>query len=608
MNKKTLIRIIITFIAFALLLIVQKYLVSPFNLIAFLCVYALIGWDILFKAGKNILRLNVLDENFLMALATVGAFIIGEYAEGVAVMLFYQTGELFQSYATDKSRKSVKDLMDMCPEQATVIRNGVPETVYPEEIEIGETILIKAGEKIAIDGVVVSGNATLDMRALTGESVPVEVSEGNSVLSGAINLNGVITVETQKLFYDSTVSKILDLVQNASTKKAKVENFISRFAKYYTPAVCILALFIAVLGSLITKNVSHWVFIALSFLVISCPCALVISVPMGFFGGIGSCSRRGVLVKGGNYLELLASANVFLFDKTGTLTKGEFQVEKVETLVEGYDVLQIASNCEQFSTHPIAKAIVNAKTPNKSDFVVTEIAGRGLICENSNQNVLCGNYQFMCENQVEVLKKSTLGIVVYIAINGKLVGLIQLGDALKEGTVKAVKTLKEGRVRCKILSGDNEQNVKKIATESGVNEYIAGLLPAEKVEQVQFEMQNKQKGDVVCFVGDGINDAPALMRADVGIAMGALGSDSAIEASDVVIMNDDLRVICTAKKIAKKTMRIVKQNVVFSLVVKFAVLLLCAIGIPYPMWFAVFADVGVAFLAIINSMRCLNMK
>ena len=608
MNKKTLIRIIITFIAFVTLLIVQKYLVFPFNLITFLCVYALIGWDIIFKAGKNVLRLNVLDENFLMAVATVGAFIIGEYAEGVAVMLFYQTGELFQSYATEKSRKSVKDLMDMCPESATVIRNGMPETVYPEEIEIGETLLIKAGEKIAIDGVVVSGNATLDMRALTGESVPVEVGEGNNVLSGAINLNGVITVKTQKLFYDSTVSKILDLVQNASTKKAKVENFISRFAKYYTPAVCILALFIAVLGSLITKDVSHWVFTALSFLVISCPCALVISVPMGFFGGIGSCSRRGVLVKGGNYLELLASANVFLFDKTGTLTKGEFQVEKVETLVTGYDVLQIASNCEQFSTHPIAKAIVNAKAPNQSDFAVSEIAGRGIICENGSQKILCGNYQFMYENQVEVLKKSTSGIVVYVAINGSIVGFIQLADLLKEGTVNAIKTLKEGRARCKILSGDNEQNVKKIATESGVNEYIAGLLPAEKVEQVQLEMQNKQKGDVVCFVGDGINDAPALMRADVGIAMGALGSDSAIEASDVVIMNDDLRVICTAKKIAKKTMRIVKQNVVFSLAVKFAVLLLCVLGIPYPMWFAVFADVGVAFLAIINSMRCLNMK
>lgn len=606
MNKKNVVRIAVTAVLFALILIFQNKLAYPFNLIAYLCVYALIGWDILFDAVKNILHLNVLDENFLMAVASLGAFIIGEYAEGTAVMLFYQIGELFEHYATEKSRKNVVELMDMCPDEATVLRNGVAEVVYPEEVEIGETLLVKAGEKIAIDGIVKSGTATLDMRALTGESVPIEVREGDTVLSGSINLNGVITVVTQKNFSDSTVSKILDMVQNASTQKARVENFISRFAKYYTPSVCGLAVIVALLGSLITKNVSEWVFKAFSFLVISCPCALVISVPLGFFGGIGGCSKKGVLVKGGNYLELLANANVFLFDKTGTLTKGEFQVDEVKNYLPNVDVLQIASNCEQYSTHPIGKAIVSAKQPDADGFSVTETAGRGLVCEKQDEKILCGNLAFMQENGVIVSENVLSGVVVFVAVNGVLAGYITLSDKLKVGTIEAITTLKNCGAKCKIVSGDNENNVKKIALESGVNEYIAGLLPAEKVEKVNEEMNNKKKGDCICFVGDGINDAPAIMRADVGIAMGALGSDSAIEASDVVVMNDDLRAICSAKKIAKKTMRIVKQNVVVSLLIKFAVLVLCTIGIPYPMWFAVFADVGVAFLAILNSMRCLK--
>ena len=604
MKRSNVWRIVISAMLFLAVIILKGFIPFPFNLIAFLCVYALIGWDILFKAFKNIVRLNVLDENFLMAVATVGAFIIGEYAEGVAVMLFYQVGEAFQGYATERSRKSVQELMDMCPENATVIRNEKCETVYPEEVEIGEILMVKPGEKIAIDGIVESGSASLDLSALTGESVPVAVKTGDNVLSGSINLNGVITVKTQKNFCDSTVSKILELVQNASTKKSKVENFISRFARVYTPLVCGLALVIAVLGSLITKDVPHWTFTALSFLVISCPCALVISVPMGFFGGIGSCSKRGVLVKGGNYLEQLASADLFLFDKTGTLTKGEFSV----TYVEGVDkdrLLQFASNCEQYSNHPVARAIVNHTAPSEGDFEVFEIAGKGIIATKNNLKIICGNTALMAENAVDLAKDLHTGVNVHVAVNGEYLGCITVCDSLKESSKTAISSLIKSGARCKIISGDREENVKAIANECGVNEYIGGLLPHEKVEIVDSEMKRDKKVNPLCFVGDGINDAPAIMRADVGISMGALGSDSAIEASDIVIMNDDLNCIYTAKKIAKKTMRIVKQNVIFSLAVKFAVLALCVIGIPYPMWFAVFADVGVAFLAILNSMRCL---
>lgn len=608
MSKKNIIRIIISVLLVPLLILAQKHIPSPFTVIPFLCVYALIGGDILIRAVKNLFSARLLDENFLMAVATVGAFIIGEYFEGVAVMIFYQAGELFQSYATDKSRKSVAELMNNCPNEVTVIRGGNQITVYPEEVQIGELILVKAGERVAIDGEVIEGSASLDMKALTGESIPTEVKVGDKALSGAINLNGVLTIKTQKQFYDSTMSKILQLVENASAQKAKAENFISKFAKYYTPCVCALAVIIAIVGSLITKNVQHWAYVALSFLVISCPCALVISVPMGFFGGIGSCSRRGVLVKGGNYLELLDKADIFLFDKTGTLTKGEFSVREVNALKEGYDLLQIASNLEQYSNHPIARAITLAKKPSESGFEITEIAGSGIVAKKGESVYLCGNKTLLKQNGVNAQEYSGAGSAVYIAKDSEFLGYVVVSDSLKASTKNAISQLKKQGASCTILSGDSEQNVLAIASESGVNEHIAGLLPHQKVEILEQRLKNKAQKSVVCFVGDGINDAPALMRADVGVAMGALGSDSAIEASDVVVMNDDLEALVTAKKIAKKTVKIVKQNVVLSLSVKFLVLLLCTLGIPYPMWFAVFADVGVAFLAILNSLRTLNCK
>lgn len=609
-NQITLVRIIVSAVLFVAVLLITKLV--PMNkyvgLALYLAVYAVIGYDVLWRAIKNISHGQIFDENFLMCVATVGAFAIGEYMEAVAVMLFYQTGELFQSYAVGKSRKNVTELMDMRPETAVVLRDGVEQEVYPEEISIGETMVVKAGEKIAIDGHIVSGSGSLNMMALTGETVPVDVKEGDSVLSGSINMNGVLHVVADKEFSDSTISRILDMVENASVKKAKAENFITKFARWYTPVVCGVALLYGIIASLITKNVSASVFNALSFLVISCPCALVISVPMGFFGGIGSASRNGILVKGGNYLELLSKANIFVFDKTGTLTKGSFSVVKVVPEVDARHVLSVAAAAEYGSNHPIAKCIANSSDGYERDYAVTEIAGRGVRAEKNGDVILVGNAALMRENGIVFEEISEAGSIEYVSQNGKFVGAIVVADTLKDDSISAIKSLQSLGAKCCMLTGDNAINAKKIAEEVGLDDYKAQLLPGDKVSEVEKIIKNKKHEDVVCFTGDGINDAPVIMRADVGVAMGALGSDSAIEAADVVLMKDDLSSLVVAKKIAKKTVRIVTQNIIFALAVKLLVLVLCAIGIPYAMWFAVFADVGVSVLAILNSMRCLKYE
>ncbi len=609
-NQVTLIRIIVSAVLFTAVLLITKLV--PMNkyvgLALYIAVYAVIGYDVLWRALKNISHGQVFDENFLMCVATVGAFAIGEYMEAVAVMLFYQTGELFQSYAVGKSRKNVTELMDMRPETAVVLRDGVEQEVYPEEISIGETMVVKAGEKIAIDGHIVYGSGSLNMMALTGETVPVDVKEGDDVLSGSINMNGVLHVVADKEFSDSTISRILDMVENASVKKAKAENFITKFARWYTPAVCGAALLYGIIASLITKNVSASVFNALSFLVISCPCALVISVPMGFFGGIGSASRNGILVKGGNYLELLSKANIFVFDKTGTLTKGSFSVVKVVPEVDARRVLSVAAAAECGSNHPIAKCIASSSDDYEKDYFVTEIAGRGVRAEKNGDVILVGNAALMRENDVVFDEISEVGSIEYVSKNGEFVGAIVVADTLKNDSVSAVKSLQNLGAKCCMLTGDNAINAKKIAEEVGLDDYKAQLLPGDKVTEVEKIIENKKRDEVVCFTGDGINDAPVIMRADVGVAMGALGSDSAIEAADIVLMKDDLSSLVVAKKIAKKTVRIVTQNIVFALSVKLLVLILCAIDIPYAMWFAVFADVGVSVLAILNSMRCLKYE
>lgn len=612
-NKKRLARIIITAVLFAALLLIDHF-VNPvwyLRLVLYIAAYLFISYDVLLRAIKNIAHGDIFDENFLMCIASIGAFVTSEYSEALAVMLFYQAGELFQSYAVGKSRKNVAELMDMCPESATVLRDGILSEVYPDEIEIGETIVVKAGEKIAIDGIIEKGACSLNMMALTGESLPVDVKEGDVVLSGSINTNGVIHVKTQKQFADSTVSKILDMVENASSKKAKAENFITKFARWYTPAVCLIAIVYGVIASLITKNVSTSIYNALSFLVISCPCALVISVPMGFFGGIGSASRNGILVKGGNYLELLSDANLFIFDKTGTLTKGNFSVIKVIACDgDKNTLLQLAASAESGSNHPIAKCICEACDEYEQDYIVTEIAGKGVKAEKNGNTVIVGNAAMLEEFGVSFERVNEVGSIEYVALNNKYIGAIVVADTLKADTVEAIAQLKKSGSKCMMLTGDNIVNAKKIANDCGIDDYKGGLLPADKVAEVEKILNEKKDKEVVCFVGDGINDAPVIMRADVGVAMGALGSDSAIEAADVVLMKDDLTSLVKAKKIAKKTVRVVKQNIVFALLAKLIVFVLCALGVlgSYAMWFAVFADVGVSVIAIINSMRCLSYK
>ncbi|MBR2384880.1 MAG: heavy metal translocating P-type ATPase [Clostridia bacterium] len=581
-------------------------------LILFSLVYLSAGYDVLYKAGRNVLRGKVFDENFLMAIASLGAFILGEYTEACAVMIFYQIGECFQSYAVGKSRKSIANLMDIRPDVARVIRDGKEENVDPDEVMIGDLITVRAGDKIPLDGVVVEGSCTLNTSALTGESKPLDVKKGDEVLSGCLCIDGVLTVEVKKEFYDSTVSKILDMVENASTKKARVENFISVFAKYYTPLVVISALLLAIIPSLITANWQLWTVRALTFLVVSCPCALVISVPLGFFGGIGGAGNKGVLIKGANYVEQISKANVFVLDKTGTLTKGEFSVVGVYPESKREQILKYACVCERHSNHPIAKSISSVyKTDKEERYEIEEIAGKGVVARGNGEEILCGNKVLLetfgvdtAQEEKHVEKWQT---AVYIAINGKFLGVITLADTMRNEAREVIVNLKKQGAKVYMLTGDNEEVAREVANKLDITDYKYGLLPQDKMIELEQILQNKKEKDVVCFVGDGINDAPVLMRADVGISMGGIGSDSAIEASDAVLMHDSLDGIIKARKICKKTMRIVRQNIVFALAIKFSALILSVFGLG-GMWYAVFADVGVSVLAILNSMRTLNVK
>ena len=544
-----------------------------------------------------------------------------DFAESVAVILFYQVGELFQSYAVGKSRQSIASLMDIRPDKARVERNGEKVEVYPEEVTVGESVFVVAGEKIPLDGVVVGGHGNLNTCALTGESAPAFVQAGDEVLSGTIALDGSLEIRVTKEFYDSTASKILDMVENASGKKAKTENFISAFAKYYTPFVVFSAVALAVIPSLVIGFESgftgalwgEWIKRALTFLVVSCPCALVISIPLGFFGGIGGASSKGILVKGANYIEQLNKTNVIFFDKTGTLTTGEFSVVGVYPEAKKDEILKYASVCESHSTHPIAvgitKAYAAAGGAIPEGYEIEEIAGKGIKARKEGEEIVCGNADLMRVENVEFEQLKNDKTTVYISINGKFLGAIELSDTVKSDAKQALADLRKQGVKMAMLTGDNENAAKRVAEELSVDEYHAKLLPQDKLDIVDKTIKSKAKDDVIAFVGDGINDAPVLMRADVGISMGGVGSDSAIEASDVVLMHDKLSDIVTAKKIARKTMRIVKQNIVFALAVKFGVLVLSALGLlgAYGMWIAVFADVGVAVLAILNAMRAMKV-
>ena len=582
----------------------------------FLASYAIIGWDIIWKALCNIRQGQIFDENFLMMIATVGAFILGEHSEGVAVMLFYQVGEWFQSYAVAKSRKSITSLMDIRPDYANVQRDGKLVQVDPDEVQIGEIITVKPGEKIPIDGIITSGTSSLDTSALTGESLPREAEEGMEVISGCINQTGILTIKTTKEFGESTVAKILDLVENSSEKKARTENFITRFARYYTPIVVFAALALAVIPPLVTGDAfAEWVYRALTFLVISCPCALVISIPLSFFGGLGGASKCGVLVKGSNYLETLADTEIIVFDKTGTLTKGSFAVSQIYTEnIQQNKLLEIAAYAENYSNHPISASIKRAYNKNiDSSRIqnVQEIAGHGVSAVIDGKTVLAGNAKLMKREGILYKPCTEVGTVIYVAVDNKFAGYILIEDEIKEDAAFAINQLKDcGIKQIVMLTGDSDAVGKKVARRLGLDRVYTQLLPADKVERVEELLHSLRKTHAkgkLAFVGDGINDAPVLARADVGIAMGGLGSDAAIEAADIVLMTDEPSKIATAKKIAKKTLAIAYENIVFAIGIKLIVLVLGALGFA-SMWAAVFADVGVSVIAILNAIRALNVK
>ena len=612
--KKDLIKIILSAILFLVALI------NPFNSefiakILYIISYLIVGLEIVLKAIKNIFKGKIFDEHFLMSIATIGAFIIGEYPEAVAVMLFYQIGELFQDYAVDKSKESITSLMNIRPDYANIKVNSEIKKVSPEKINIGDEIIVKPGEKIPLDGVIIEGKSFIDTSALTGESVPKRVQENDEVLSGVINQNGILTIKVTKSFSNSTVSKILDLVENASSKKSRSENFISKFAKYYTPIVVISAVLLAIIPPVFTQmtDFSEWVYRALSFLVVSCPCALVISIPLGFFGGIGGASKIGVLVKGSNYLELLSKAEIMVFDKTGTLTKGIFEVQKIKTVdISEDELLYYAAYAESNSNHPIANSIKKeyGKEIDVSKIQdMQEIPGKGIHVKVDGKDVLVGNDKlFELENVEFNNVHNEIATIIYIAINKKYKGYILISDVIKEDAKKFISRLKSSNVRKSVmLTGDRKEVGEAVSKELGIDEVYYELLPNEKVEKVEELMKQKSKDGKLVFVGDGINDAPVLAISDIGIAMGGLGSDAAIEASDIVIMTDELLKIEKTMKISKKTLRIVKQNIVFAIGVKILVLVLSALGIS-TMWEAVFADVGVSVIAVINSLRALSIK
>lgn len=623
-DKKKLIRIIASLILFFAIFITDKIVkldtvfngnlnwLFPFAL--YLIVYITIGYDVIYKAFANIFHGEFLDENFLMVVATFGAFGLAIYRgvnhldiegfdEACAVLLFYQVGEFFQSYATGKSRKSITSLMDIRPDYANLkTENGVEE-VDPEEVKIDDIIVVNPGEKIPLDGKIIKGASTLDTKALTGESLPKEVLEGDEAISGTINLTSQLEIKVEKEFYDSTVSKILELVENATSQKSKAENFITKFARFYTPIVVGLAVLLAIIPSLITGEWSVWIYRALSFLVVSCPCALVISIPLSFFAGIGAASKYGILIKGTNYLEKFNKANTFIFDKTGTLTKGNFAIKNVYPIEKKDEILHLASIAECNSNHPIALSIINSYGKDfEKDYVLTNVAGEGIIAEKNGEKIYCGNEKLMENNNINFMKNEEVGTVVYVAKNDKFFGSIIIADEIKDGAKETIESLSKNGGKTIMLTGDNEKIAESVAESLKLTDYKASLLPQNKVEEIDKIFKEKKKEDVICFVGDGINDAPSLMRSDIGIAMGGVGSDAAIEAADMVLMHDDLKDLIIAKKISKKTMRIVYENIIFSLAIKMLILILSAFGITN-MWIAVFGDVGVAVIAILNAMR-----
>lgn len=641
-QKNMLTRILVTAVLYAALVAADhmKMIPAVFEgwklLFLYLIPYFVIGWDILYKAVRNIKNGQVFDENFLMAVATIGAFGVNEYSEAVAVMLFYQVGELFQSYAVNRSRQSITDLMDICPEYANIEEDGQLKQVDPDDVEVGDIIVIKPGEKIPLDGKVVFGESMVDTSALTGESVPRTVKEGDDLVSGCVNGNGLLRAEVTKEFDDSTVAKILELVENASSKKAHVENFITRFARYYTPAVVIGAVVLAVIPPLFAgQSWSEWVRRACTFLVISCPCALVISVPMSFFSGIGAASKKGVLVKGSNYLEIMSKLHTVVFDKTGTLTKGEFKVARIysadeeadtagngenesdESAENGTDsrsekqrkVLELAALAESYSDHPISRSIRDAWGKELDQSRVSdaqEISGHGVKVKIDGKMVLAGNGKLMDEEGISYTECDSIGTVVYVAEDGRFLGSIVIADGIKDGVKDAIQRLKRAGVsKTVMLTGDRRNVAEAVAKEIGLDEVHAQLLPGDKVDAVESLMKFLPESKKLAFVGDGINDAPVLSRADVGIAMGSMGSDAAIEAADVVLMDDDPGKIADIVRISRKTMGIVMQNIVFALGVKFVVLAMGAFGVAN-MWEAVFADVGVSVIAILNAMRALR--
>ena len=580
----------------------------------FVISYIIVGYEILKKAFRNITRGKVFDENFLMSVATIGAFSIGEFPEAVAVMLFYQVGELFQSYAVDKSRKSISSLMDIRPDYANLLKDEKEEKVDPDEIKIGDIIIVKPGEKVPLDGIVIEGNSMLDTKTLTGESIPKKAIVGAEVLSGCLNKDGILKIKVTKEFEESTVSKILDLVENASSKKSKSENFITKFAEFYTPIVVIIAVILAIIPPLILKNGawSVWIYRALSFLVVSCPCALVISIPLSFFGGIGGASRQGILIKGSNYLEALSKTEAVIFDKTGTLTEGVFEVQKIiaSGLAEE-ELIEVAAHAECYSNHPIANSIKLAygkEINNKKIIDIKEVPGKGILANIEGKNVLIGNEKLMQENNIDYKKIEEIGTILYMSIDNTFAGSILISDKIKKDSNKTIKELKTHGIKKTImLSGDKKEVAESISKELGIDGVYSELLPTDKVEKFEELLKNKSKNRKIAFAGDGINDAPVLALADIGIAMGALGSDSAIEAADVVIMTDEPSKIVTAIKLSKKTMKIVRENIIFAIFVKILILLLTALGIT-SMWWAVFADVGVSIIAIINSLIMLSKK
>lgn len=631
MNKKQkamLARIIAAFVIYIPLMIADKagmfeHLSWPVMFCLYLTPYLVVGWDIIYKAVRGIKNGQVFDENFLMAVATFGAFGVQEYSEAVAVMLFYQVGELFQSYAVNRSRQSITDLMDICPEYANIEKNGLLQQVDPDDVPVGAVIVVKPGERIPLDGKVIAGESMIDTSALTGESVPRRVRPGDEIISGCVNGSGLLRVEVTKEFDDSTVSRILELVENASSKKAKVENFITRFARYYTPAVVATAVILAVIPPLVLGGgFGEWIRRACIFLVISCPCALVISVPLSFFGGIGAASKIGVLVKGGNYLEALSEMSVIVFDKTGTLTKGEFKVSEIRPEgVTEEELLETAALAEGYSDHPISKSVRDAWTGREDrsggsdDHLALnrvkdaqEISGQGVCALVDGKQVLAGNEKLMKAHNISYKPSTEPGTTVYVARDGRFIGTIVISDTVKEGAKEAIEALKQAGVKKTVmLTGDRRAVGEAVAARLGLDEVHAELLPGDKVIEVEKLLEAETGKEKVAFVGDGINDAPVLSRADIGIAMGSMGSDAAIEAADVVLMDDDPRKIAAVVRISRKTMVIVKENIVFALGVKALVLLMGAVGVA-TMWEAVFADVGVSVIAILNAMRALRTK